>query len=478
MDWKAGNLWPEVKVGDKVRRWDFEFTWTEHHKPGHVLEPLRQQGDPLADDVVSFLKLNPHQDVYAKVSEYLSTEDAPAVQVLRFMEEMKRVPDWLDPSQIERGQRVFWTYGFPILTLLCHFSLVGGMAHQKVTKILMSTGYFSTARKTHYRLFETTQWILDTMFTPHALDPETGLGWQSIFQVRLLHAQVRQRLKKLAQDIAYDVATDGVPINQEDLISTLCIFSVAMIEGLRRMGVRMSSEEQCDFIAVWRYIGYLMGVDEKIDPLRTVKVGMAWWQSTIMHGLDPLNSNGRSQILASAVIQGLSDQPPMYLSLRHHATMCRVLLGESLCDDLALPKGTRLDRIACWAQIGIMGSLIRGGKVWKALGERRIERSKRIFQKIVTWRLAGKRSKFEFKALPGARPGEEHVVEEWDIDEHGQRIKYTEMKVKRMTMWRYHFAALKPFLVLTAGVAGGALGVITLLLLTSRTFGYVPTLRH
>ena len=60
-------------------------------------------------------------------------------------------------------------------------------------------------------------------------------GWQSVIRVRLLHAQVRTRIRKGKGRLnELDIARDGVPINAEDLFATLGGFSVACLWSMRR----------------------------------------------------------------------------------------------------------------------------------------------------------------------------------------------------------------------------------------------------
>lgn len=63
------------------------------------------------------------------------------------------------------------------------------------------------------RLIETTLFVLDVM---NDMTIGTGRGWKSAIRVRLLHAQVRRKIKeKRGRVNEYSVETCGIPINQQ-----------------------------------------------------------------------------------------------------------------------------------------------------------------------------------------------------------------------------------------------------------------------
>ncbi len=106
----------------------------------------------------------------------------------------------------------------------------------------------------------------------HPQAPESGGdGWQSAVRVRLLHANVRRRVLKMAErrkassspggQAIYDVEKNGMPINQEDLLGTLCAFSSAPLAMLQKIGITPTAQEREDYIALWRHVGFYMGIE-------------------------------------------------------------------------------------------------------------------------------------------------------------------------------------------------------------------------
>jgi len=212
---------------------------------------------------------------------------------------------------------------------------VGGFAAPKVTKVLNCTGYLKSETLTLKRLFETTQMVVDCM-TEDGLRPFVGLGWQSTLRVRFLHSQVRMRISRLAKKCPHFYPSEqmGLPINQEDLIGTALSFSVAMDLSLRRMGMEMTAEEKCDFLAVWRYVGHLIGIEDRFSPLHSWHHSEAMFESIVMHQFDP---SDESITFANRVLTSLVNHPPTYWSFTQHASMSRLLIGDQLADAYGLP---------------------------------------------------------------------------------------------------------------------------------------------
>lgn len=167
-------------------------------------------------------------------------------------------------DQLSRGQEVFYRYAGPAIAGLTFQALLGGMGGYRVVETLSRTGGFSV-RVARRRLLETFQHILDVTHDIDSLKPE-GEGFTSTIRVRFLHANVRRRILALANKAEgkgksyYDVEKLGVPINDLDSMGTIAAFSATLIwVSLPRQGIWLSEQEKEDYIALWRYLGYLLG---------------------------------------------------------------------------------------------------------------------------------------------------------------------------------------------------------------------------
>ncbi len=73
-------------------------------------------------------------------------------------------------------------------------------------------------------------------------------------------------MKQSKQRVPWRTAKVGIPINQEDMIGTIFLFSVFLIEGFMQSGIHISMEDaECSY-AMWRWIGLRMGILPKNMP--------------------------------------------------------------------------------------------------------------------------------------------------------------------------------------------------------------------
>lgn len=82
-------------------------------------------------------------------------------------------------------------------------------------------------------------------------------GFRTTLQVRLIHAFVRRMVRGSG---AWDRAAWGEPINQGDLFLQVVCFSKVMIDGLARMGRKLSAAEREGYYAFWRHTASVLGL--------------------------------------------------------------------------------------------------------------------------------------------------------------------------------------------------------------------------
>lgn len=249
-------------------------------------------------------------------------------------DQLNTVPDWVDWEQLERGQDVFYRYGGANLTGLAYQSLLGGMGAARVVEVLGRTGGFST-KVARRRLFETGQHILQCTKSLDSIQPG-GAGFASTIRVRLLHAAVRNRVMKLAKERPdyFNVKEWGIPINDFDCIATIASFSSNLLWlSLPRQGIYPRQQEIIDYIALWRYIAYLIGCPT--DVFANPSQAKAVMESLLYNEIHPTEL---SKLLANNIIKSLDDQPPGYASADMLVATARWLNGHELCDALGLPR--------------------------------------------------------------------------------------------------------------------------------------------
>ncbi|KAG0340245.1 hypothetical protein BG004_006490 [Podila humilis] len=342
--------------GQRFQWWDYDIMWSTKHFRASQLEPLRQIGDVLADNALAALDIKPGQDALVAMREYTSRpveeqlSDAPR----KLLEQLMTVPEWVDWEKVKRGQDVYWKYVLYISHALLHFSLAGGFSIPKITKVLNSTGYLN-GNRTKERVLDTNQFLLDVVHSTESLSPGFGhTGWESIIQVRFLHAGVRSRLSKIsrAHSKYYNVEEHGIAINQEDLLATLFSFSNAMWRVMDdRMNVRMTTSEREDYLHLWRYIGHVIGVDDVLAAATSPERADACLESIVLHLTDPDEHSGKmcatllhnmaAPTRVSRVLSALGLPDPVKV----HLALAENLLGPSFWTINGLPRMSRPYRL-------------------------------------------------------------------------------------------------------------------------------------
>jgi hypothetical protein len=225
-----------------------------------ILGAARLRGDPAADTLVS--RLGPHAWAVVAMMRGVRRSDEPLPAALppearRFFAEEGLPPTWMDRGRVLRAQRWANDHLFDITTALFCASLPTAYAAERGSRVLAATGRMEG--DTDKRVNETARFVLDVL-ARGSLEPG-GPGLRAIQKTRFVHAAVRRALVERAAD------GGEVPINQEDLLGTLLTFSVIVIRAVRRLGVAVDERDADDFFHLWRAVGAMMGIEEKLLPV-------------------------------------------------------------------------------------------------------------------------------------------------------------------------------------------------------------------
>ena len=342
-----------------------------------ILETLHREGNPLgpADDFLFLAK--------ASVKKFQQTPGRckeSDIKMSNFISQYENIPSWVDMNQIERGQNVFLAYAGSMGITLFYKSLVAGFSIPKIAAVIRSTGYLAPPSKpeqVQQRLLDTGQLI--SACVGHGIDAllPGGDGWRTAIHVRVLHAKVRRAILRKQGKRKWDLEKYGIPINQEDMAGTLLAFSLNPLLGTEFItGASLPMQEKLDYLALWRYIGWLLGVDtidhkyqstdaSPLDPCgpgistisNPIQNSEAILESIILHLVHPdetsvqvahhiLKSRGSSkpgEITSVELSKSVAEKSNMFY-LR--AMICRAFIGDPLADALKLPlhpnKGSRL----------------------------------------------------------------------------------------------------------------------------------------
>ncbi|WP_433803146.1 oxygenase MpaB family protein [Actinomycetospora sp. CA-084318] len=180
--------------------------------------------------------------------------DPPALRA--FVADLEREPAWLDRDLLERGAAVYRRMGRTRDDVLLALALIGGYRYEGPADLLVATGGL-TGRAAMRRLGETLVWGR-AVSAPGAM-LRGGEGFRLTAHVRAMHAVVDDRF---ARSPEWDTARYGRPVNRSDLAGTLALFSATAMLGARVLGRRIPRADSDAVMHLWRYVGFLLGVDE------------------------------------------------------------------------------------------------------------------------------------------------------------------------------------------------------------------------
>ena len=219
------------------------------------------RGDPQADAVVAWL----HQvgmsvgrplleQAIERGLEGMPNAPEPLAAFIRHVESR---PAWVDAAKMRDGARFIHKTGRFGMLVLRDAGLMAGYQAGAINQALVMTG--ALQRGAQRRVAETTSWWVDA--TAEGGMDRFSPGFKTTLRVRVLHAIVR---RSLSSRPAWDHGTLGLPINQVDMQATYLGFSAVHLMALRVSGVVVSRRDAEGMMHLWRYIGWVMGVDDAL----------------------------------------------------------------------------------------------------------------------------------------------------------------------------------------------------------------------
>ncbi|KAF5017269.1 hypothetical protein F66182_10820 [Fusarium sp. NRRL 66182] len=392
--------------------WDHKFNWTSDHQTAPEIAHYLYSYDKLATDALDRLDdispptskgwKCPHgsgpgqRDLYDLLQKHADSDEVLG----QLWKEVSTVPEWVDWDQIQRGQRVVYQFSGQILFGLLYKSLLGGMGAYRVVETLSRTGGFGV-NVTRRRLLETLQHFMEVVHDIDAIKPG-GKGYVSSVRVRLLHAAVRRRLMQLEhqQPGYFDMDKWGVPINDLHSIGTISVYSVAIVYmALPRQGIYLTEKQTADYLALWRWVGYLLGTP--VDWMASTAQAKALFESIMVSEVAP---SANSRILANNILTAEARVPPLNMPRELLAAHAYRLNGDELAGALGIEKPGFRFRAIVWLQCGFLLLL---SYIYPWLSTRMQRNREQRFRNFANFMIhsqkmggLGESSKFEFQYLP------------------------------------------------------------------------------
>jgi hypothetical protein len=356
------------------------------------LAPYFFRVDPAADAVVQAFAAMPPGRGFAMLNEALArgvgaVPEAPAALRALFAE-VDEVPPWVDWRTLDRGGELLMRSGPLGGMVLGACSIVLGYASPGGNKPLVLSGRLR--EQAARRLNETSRFV-QAVCRPGGMR-RGGDGFHITVKVRLMHAEVRRMILRSGR---WDEARWGLPINQHDMSATTLLFSLAVIEGLRQLGLEIDAEEAEQYMQLWRYVGWVIGCDRDLTPA-------SCFQAQQLADLIRATQDGPDDD-ARALTTALFDSPLTVAKTPAQMRRAKVereigrgvargLLGDEMADALAVPRTPAARIVQVLRGINAAAEPLR--RRVPAVHARAIVAGQRYWDRVVEIGLAGATAEF------------------------------------------------------------------------------------
>ncbi|HAC80034.1 MAG TPA: hypothetical protein DCG06_07045 [Deltaproteobacteria bacterium] len=110
-----------------------------------------------------------------------------------------------------------------------------------------------------------------------------NLGFETAVRVRLLHGSIRSWIKRSP---GFTEAYVGEPLDQTMLAMTLGLFDYLNLRSMSRLGVPLSREDIDAHHHLWRYVGYLLGIEDVLLT-ESIEEERDLWSALVAHQAFP-----------------------------------------------------------------------------------------------------------------------------------------------------------------------------------------------
>lgn len=357
--------------------------------------PALTRTDPLADAVAQDFAELGRAKSRAMLDRALlegigAVADAPA-SLRALFAQLDHVPVWVDWAALDRASDVLFRTGFIGGTVLGAKCLVTGYCSPGGNKPLVFTGQLERGARVGYRIAETCRFVVDVC--ERGGMRRFGRGFASTVRVRIMHATVR---RLIAESGEFDEHAWGAPINQHDMVATTILFSQAYLEGIRAFGFAPTPAEAEDFLHLWRYNGWIIGVEPELLPSSEAQALRLADLISCTQG--PPDDDARMLVrsFVESPMNVAGDDPKSRTIARRQVALgygfTRRLLGDAMADALELPRTPT--RFILPGVRPLLESMERLGRRVPGYDDTLIQAGRRYWDTTIELALAGRIAQF------------------------------------------------------------------------------------
>lgn len=221
------------------------------------------RGDPVADQYASLIPKFGFRQLVNMLEEACArgVESVPSAppELARFVQEMERLPEWLDPKLIERGARLERNGYAHRAPFVLRGALLGTFMNKYAALPMALTGALSSS--TSGRRTKETAMFFTSMVMPGVLDRHSA-SFKSAALVRLMHSMVRFNLMQHAD--RWDARVYGIPIPQIDQLPAGLLSVVPLSQKVLREGRTAFNLAERARVELARYRCFLLGIPREL----------------------------------------------------------------------------------------------------------------------------------------------------------------------------------------------------------------------
>ncbi|WP_260580787.1 oxygenase MpaB family protein [Sphingopyxis sp. PET50] len=184
--------------------------------------------------------------------------DAPP-ELVAFIADMERIPDWLDMALVEEGARLDRNSAANLGPFIIRGAFIATFMNKYAALPMAITNTLS--RDTAARRVKETATFFTTSVLPGALE-RFGPGFKSAAMVRLMHSMVRANVMRRPKD--WDVGVFGIPIPQVDQMPAGLIAIFLMSYKILAKGRNHFTRSERARVELARYRCFLLGLPEDL----------------------------------------------------------------------------------------------------------------------------------------------------------------------------------------------------------------------
>jgi hypothetical protein len=310
-----------------------------------------------------------------------------------YVDAARALPSWANHDKIAQGANVFTRHGsLSVMSLFCA-SLPDTYVQPKASAVLQISGQL-TAQAEHR--IRSTAAVVYPIMLPGGLTAGEGIGVAQTLKVRLVHAAIRNLILRGAPDSlvnavvqpttdrtpdsplmasgaalpmhsalvanGWNVARDGLPINQEQLLFTLLTFHFVFLRCMRTLGIGLCPSDEEAYLHCWSVVGFVLGIESNWMPSTYADAERLFLEIQSHCLADDVYPGGTDArpALADALIDCMRAAIPYKLLKPFPALLTRYLCGSAVADVLGLTrKQSLVSRFLFVAAIAICRSIDR-----------------------------------------------------------------------------------------------------------------------